>query len=86
MGRVLYVADSALDFAFCLIERAFGLKLGVASGFTSRLLDGAYRLVGSAVDAVIIHESSFRVRLENVTKSGPFPWSCTRVGTCVGRA
>jgi len=45
--------------AFCLIERAFGPKLSVAGDLTGRLLDGAFRLVGGAADAILIYENSF---------------------------
>src|SRR5471032_1993898 len=71
---VFCAADGAFDFALCLIERSFGLKLRIASDFTSRLLDGAFRLIGSAADAIFIHENSFRgeIRKLDGERSVPF--------------
>jgi hypothetical protein len=72
---VFYAADGTFDSALCLIERAFGLKLGVASDFTSGLLDGAFRLVGSPVDAILIHYSSFQDEIRKLDGEPSVPFA-----------
>src|SRR5476649_1261973 len=78
---VFYATDGAFDFAFCLIERAFGLKLGVAGDLAGRLFDRAFRLVGGAADAILAHESSFRDEIRKLGGKPSVPFASIGIKT-----
>jgi hypothetical protein len=71
-------ADRALNFAFGLIQYAFGLKFRVPGHFAGSFFDCALGLIGRAVDAILIHFGGLSISIDDVAIT-PNPAFMSRV-------